>query len=247
MNVSMSPTGASGAEPWPPERDGPPHGSVWPAPGLGDPPGDDAAGSEHFAQEARRRAASAASDAELAGWIHAVVEHDERALAALYDATFSRVFGLVQRIVHSTALAEEVVEDTYFQVWRKAARFDPARGRPLAWLLSMARSRAIDTLRHEARFWHEALDDEAESPFASPLPSSDELLDLSRDQADLHQALLQLGAQARQLVSLAFLRGLSHEEIAQQMCVPLGTVKSQIRRALQTLRQQLGDGTALAA
>lgn len=190
--------------------------------------------------------ASPVSEAQLTEWIRAVVNHDERALASLYDATFSRVYGLVHRIVRNAALAEEVVEDAYFQVWRQAVRFDPARGKPLTWLLAMARSRAIDALRREARYAHESLDDEAHPERPSEDPPGDELLDLARHQADLHQALMLLGAQPRQLVSLAFFRGLSHEEIAQQTQLPLGTVKSQIRRALLSLRQTLGERMALA-
>jgi RNA polymerase sigma factor (sigma-70 family) len=187
-----------------------------------------------------------ATDAQLAAWIDAIVDQDERALAALYDATFTRVFGIVKRIVRRTALAEEVVEETYFQVWRQAVRFDPARGKALTWLMAIARSRAIDALRQEARFRHEPMDDEHDAQAADEARPSDELLDLARHQADLHQALMRLGAQPRQLVSLAFFRGLSHEEIAQQTCLPLGTVKSQIRRALSTLRQILGEGGAAA-
>lgn len=181
-----------------------------------------------------------ATDQQLVEWIDAVVDHDERALAALYDATFSRVFGLVQGIVRRTALAEEVVEDTFFQVWRQAVRFDPLRGNPLAWLLAMARSRAIDAVRREARFQHDTLDDEQAQRIAGSCAASDELLALARHHADLQQALMRLGPQPRQLVALAFFRGLSHEEIAAQTCLPLGTVKSQIRRALHTLRDSLG-------
>lgn len=190
-----------------------------------------------------------ASDAQLAEWIDAIVDQDERALAALYDATFTRTFGLVQRIVRNTALAEEVVEDTYFQVWRQAVRFDLARGQALTWVLSIARSRAIDTLRREARFSHDSMDDDTDLPGASDARPHDELLDLARHRADLHQALTRLGAPSRQLVSLAFFRGLSHEEIAQQTQLPLGTVKSQIRRALLSLRQALGESplSALAS
>ena len=188
--------------------------------------------------------APAATDPQLAAWLAAIVEQDERALAALYDATFARVFGLVLRIVRDAALAEEVVEDAYFQVWRQAVRFDPARGRALTWLLSMARSRAIDALRREARFAHEALDEDGgpEPPSADPEP--DELLELARRHADLHRALTRLGAQPRQLVSMSFFRGLSHEEIAVQMGLPLGTVKTQIRRALRVLRDALGGAGA---
>lgn len=188
-----------------------------------------------------------ATEQQLAEWMAAIVERDERALAALYDATFSRTFGLVRRIVRQVALAEEVVEDTYFQVWRQAVRFDPLRGSAQTWLLAIARSRAIDALRHEARFRHANLDDGAiEHTPADDEGASDALLDLARHHAELHRALARLGAQPRQIVALAFLRGLTHEEIAQQTCLPLGTVKSQIRRALQSLRQVLGEGGAAA-
>ena len=191
-----------------------------------------------------RQSWPAPTEAQLVAWIAAIVDHDERALAALYDATFTRVFGLVKRIVRSAALAEEVVEDAYFQVWRQAVRFDPARGRALTWLLAMARSRAIDALRREVRFEHETADADSHPDTVSTQPPHDELLDLARHQANLHQALMLLGAQPRQLVSMSFFRGLSHEEIAEQMGLPLGTVKSQIRRALLALRQALGEHAA---
>lgn len=210
--------------------------------------GDDAETDDTATEPAAQRIAGRGgmaiewSDEQLCAWVDRVVDHDERALAALYDATLSRVYGLVLRIVRRAALAEEVVEDTYFQVWRQAARFDASRGRVLTWLLGMARSRAIDALRHEARFQHETLDDEDGHPVVGDATTSDELLDVARGHAELHRALLLLNAQPRQLVALAFFRGLSHEEIASETALPLGTVKSQIRRALATLRLHIGEG-----
>lgn len=152
----------------------------------------------------------AATEAQLAEWIAAIAGQDERALAGLYDETVHTVYGLVLRIVRNAATAEEVVEDAYFQVWRQAVRFDPTRGNAMAWLLAMARSRALDALRHEACFRHDSLDPDDLPDVASEAPPVDELLDLARHRADLHQALLLLG-----------------------------TVKSQIRRALLSLRQLL--------
>ncbi|MBT9502468.1 MAG: sigma-70 family RNA polymerase sigma factor [Burkholderiaceae bacterium] len=188
-----------------------------------------------------------ADDAQLTAWMAQIAERDERALSALYDATLSRVYGLVLRIVRRPAWAEEVVEDTYFQVWRQALRFDASRGRALTWLLGMARSRAIDALRRESRFDHDTLDDdEAPALVDTGLRGLDEVLDLSQGQATLQRALLALGAQPRQLVALAFLRGLSHEEIAARTELPLGTVKSQIRRALISLRELLNEPGAQA-
>jgi RNA polymerase sigma-70 factor (ECF subfamily) len=182
-----------------------------------------------------------ASEEQLVAWIAAIVKQDARALEALYDATMARVYGIALRVLRRPALAEEVVEDTFFQVWRQAARFDASRGRALTWLLGMARSRAIDALRREARFQHDSLDDEAQAGADEGVPAADDLLEAARDHADLHHALMLLNAGPRQLVALAFFRGLSHEEIASQTALPLGTVKSQIRRALITLRERLGE------
>ena len=141
--------------------------------------------------------------------------------------------------VRRHVLAEEVLEDTFFQVWRQACRFDPQRGRAITWLLGMARSRAIDCLRREARFQHDTLDEQTLLDLPHHDAQADELLISARQYADLHRALTLLSAQPRQLVAMAFLQGLSHDEIASQTLLPLGTVKSQIRRALITLREVL--------
>ena len=239
---------AAAYEPGPPGEEAPPPDADdfethWSEPGSADPDtelaGIDPQRDGSIYRMPAGRGALRGDDDRLAGWISAIVDHDERALAAFYDVTVARVFGLVQRIVRRTSLAEEVVEDTYFQVWRQAARFEASRGSAMTWLLSIARSRAIDAVRHEARFQHDALD-EAAPALACGAAGSDELLDLARHRAELYRALMHLGAQPRQLVSLAFFRGLSHEEIAAQTQLPLGTVKSQIRRALSSLRESLG-------
>lgn len=203
-------------------------------------------GEDDLAMTTARSAAAPLDDDQLSRWIAGIVDHDERALMALYEATLPRVYGLVLRLVRRPQLAEEVAEDVFFQVWRQAPRFDPARGRPVTWLLGMARSRAIDAIRREARFQHETLDDDAHAPAAPLAESGDELLAVAQGHAELHRALLLLKPQPRQLVALAFFSGLSHEEIASQTSLPLGTVKSQIRRALITLREALGDTGAHA-
>ncbi|WP_422016415.1 sigma-70 family RNA polymerase sigma factor [Roseateles sp.] len=201
-----------------------------------------------FVEESVRPGCKPLDDAQLEAWIAGIVNHDQRALMAMYDATLSRVYGLVLRLVRRAALAEEVAEEVYFQVWRQAPRFDPARGRPLTWLLGMARSRAIDAIRRETRFQHEVLDEDTAPgsiyQSAQSADSGDDLLAVAQGHAELHRALLLLKPQPRQLVALAFFSGLSHEEIASQTSLPLGTVKSQIRRALITLREALGGSGA---
>ena len=178
--------------------------------------------------------------------IERIVEHDERALAELYDATLARVYGLALFFVRNAALAEEVAEETFFQVWRQAVRFDPQRGNAIAWLLAMARSRALDALRREARFAHDLYEPSPEEDLPGDGAGPDELLAAARSHAELHRALLELKAQPRQLVALAFFRGLTHEEIASMTQLPLGTVKAQIRRALITLRRTLGEAGSAA-
>lgn len=186
--------------------------------------------------------AQALDDEALSVLIRRIGAQDDRALASLYDATASRVFGLVGRMVNDAALAEEVVEDTYWQVWRQAMRFDALRGRPLTWLLAMARSRAIDAIRRRERKAHVALDDDELAAICDELrPGPQESLAAQRGRQMLASALAALAPQPRQLISLAFFRGLTHEEIAECMGLPLGTVKSQIRRALQGLKQALAE------
>lgn len=182
-----------------------------------------------------------ADDETLAGWIARMARQDEGALEALYDATAARVHGLARRLTQRIALAEEVLEATYWQAWREAPRFDATRGRPITWLLAIARSRAIDALRREQRFQHEALPEDGEAD-AKPTtddttPAPPDLLEATRSHAHVHAALASLEPRSRQLVALAFFRGLTHEEIAAGQGLPLGTVKSLIRRALVQLRR----------
>lgn len=181
----------------------------------------------------------APDEAQLLAWIAGIVERDETALAALYDAQVGRVFGLTLRIVRQPALAEEVTEDVFWQVWRQAPRFDASRGSVLAWLMTIARSRALDALRRTAS--PEVHDEEAVAAAADADGGDDplDLLGAVDERNRLHAALQGLDAQPRQLLALAFFRGLTHDEIAQHTGLPLGTVKSHLRRSLLQLRETL--------
>lgn len=190
-----------------------------------------------------------AASPQLQVWLLAVAEQDAAAEAAfgqLYQALAGRVQALALRILRDPAAAEEAVEDCFWQVWRQAARFDPERGCAEAWVLTLARSRALDAYRARSREREDTvsldlLQDEGFEPHETDLDAdSADLLAASRSHSALHQALGQLPAQARQLVALAFFRGLTHDEIAAQTGLPLGTVKSHIRRALATLKPLLG-------
>jgi RNA polymerase sigma factor (sigma-70 family) len=207
---------------------------------AGTVPADDeaAAGAPLLAEkEALPRAAS---EIQLQTWIHRVTRQDEAAFSALYEACIGRVYGLALRITRHAALAEEVAEDTFWQIWREAPRFDPARGTATAWLLTITRSRALDSLR--ARDPAKLVEDVSEiadghDSRAGPV----DLLSATQRDQTLHQALAQLEGEPRQLIALAFLKGLTHDEIAAHTGIPLGTVKSHIRRGLTKLKSMLGD------
>lgn len=184
---------------------------------------------------------AAAAEARLRSLITRLAGHDEAALGEFYDATHARVHGLALRITRQRQSAEDVTAEVFWQVWREAPRYDPARGTPLAWLLTIARSRALDTLR---RADPAATDPEPENLLAdAAAPDGDpaDLLAATERGHRLHAALATLDPLPRQLLALAFFSGRSHEEIAAQSALPLGTVKSLIRRALAVLKRALAD------
>ncbi len=152
---------------------------------------------------------------------------------------------MARGITRDPQCAEEVTEEVDWQAWRQALRFDLRRGSVMAWLLTLARSRALDHLRRadpaQPHPEPETLMADPSSDHANP----SELLSTARSEDCLNQALTCLEALPRQLISLAFYRGLTHEEIAAQTQLPLGTVKSHIRRALAALRTHLAPKTPL--
>jgi RNA polymerase sigma factor (sigma-70 family) len=173
--------------------------------------------------------------------LSAIAKGDEPALGALYDATVGRVYGLALRIVHQREAAEEVVEDVFLQVWQQAGRYDASRGKPLTWLLTICRSRALDYLRRvDDALVHpepETLVAEASDERTNP---QDLLLALERN-SRLYAILEKLMPVQRQLLALAFFRGMTHQEIAEHTQLPLGTVKSHVRKALDKMREYLGE------
>ncbi|MGK2912978.1 MAG: sigma-70 family RNA polymerase sigma factor [Porticoccaceae bacterium] len=178
-------------------------------------------------------------EARLRSWLQAIARDDEQALGSFYDATLGRVYGLALRITRNAPAAEDVSEDVYWQVWRQALRFDPARGNAMTWLLTITRSRALDYLRREdTADTHPEPQTLVEANNALDNDPQD-LLAATRGNQAIHAALVTLDVLPRQLLALAFFRGMTHEEIADQTALPLGTVKSHIRRALVALRAVL--------
>ena len=175
----------------------------------------------------------------LAELLAAVAKQDEAALGRLYDASLSRVYGVALRITRDAKLAEDVCEEVYWQVWREALRFDPARGSALTWLLTIARSRALDSLRRKDTAELHPDPAQLTGPDGSMQYNPQDLLETTQRSDALHAALRTLDALPRQLLSLAYFRGLTHDEIAAQTGIPLGTVKSHLRRSLDVLRSVL--------
>jgi RNA polymerase sigma factor (sigma-70 family) len=165
----------------------------------------------------------------------------ERALGLLYDHTVQRVHALVRRFVHEDSAAQEVTEDVFYQAWLQSSRFDATRGSVMAWLLTIARSRALDAWRkHSAQpvsFDSDAADEAL--AHTTVLDSPFDLLAATDTRHALHAALAEVSPTARQMISLAFFQGLTQQEISVHLHTPLGTVKTTLRRALISLREQL--------
>lgn len=167
---------------------------------------------------------------------------DGSALAALYDSHARSVYSLALRILGDEADAEDVVQEVFAQAWRQAARYDPRRGAVAAWLLNIARTRAIDRFRSR-RARPEATATPAESDVSAPFIDPGDTLSAERTAAQVRAALQQLPLLQRLAIELAYFEGLTQHEIAERLEQPLGTIKTRIRLGLLKLRDTL-SGTA---
>ncbi len=177
-----------------------------------------------------------ATSDEVAMLLARCAQADGVAFRRLYELQSATLYGVALRITRQPALAADAVHDAMLQVWRNAARFDPARGNARAWLLSLVRYRALDSV---ARVGREVLGIELPEVADTDPDPLDRLL-ATREGTALHHCLQQIEPERRNLVVLAFVEGLSHTEVAAHVRQPLGSVKSSIRRALIALRACLG-------
>ncbi|HQR07490.1 MAG TPA: sigma-70 family RNA polymerase sigma factor [Gemmatales bacterium] len=162
---------------------------------------------------------------------------DAASLAALYDRYAPRAFGLILQILKNQTDAEDVVQETFLQVWQQAGRYDSRKGKPTVWILLLARCRALDRLRKKQSKLFAVQENVSEPP--SPAPSTDEAIQLNESQKLICSALCTLSQEQQEPIRLAFYEGLTHMEIAEQVRLPLGTVKTRIRTGMQTLRTTL--------
>ena len=169
--------------------------------------------------------------------LKAIAARDEAALAQLYDRYRLILFGLLMRILNNREEAEDVLQEVFLQVWRKAEDFDENRGRPFTWLVTLGRSRGIDRLRTLA-----ARDRVAE---AGAKEVVDQISDAASDafkseqRGLVNEALSQLPDEQKRPLMLAYFDGLTQSEIATRLGAPLGTVKTRMRTGLMSLREQL--------
>ncbi len=181
---------------------------------------------------------------DLGRLIASVADGNEAALASLYDATSPRVYGLVLRIVGDRDLAQEVTLDVYHQAWREARRFATERGSPETWLLTIARSRAIDRLRSvEPRRRREVAFADSFDP-AGPADEPAVSGEREEDRRQVRSAIAQLPQEQRRAIELAFFQGFTHREISERLGEPLGTVKTRVRLGMLKLRTLLEPNEA---
>ena len=180
----------------------------------------------------------------LSGLLLACAGGDRGAFSEMYRLTSAKLFGICLRICHSQTLAEDVLVDVYHTVWLRADAFDPARASPITWLATLARNRAIDAVRRVRPSRAIPLDDAPEVADANP--RADEMLLRDERERRLHLCLDALEAEQALMIRRAFFEGLTYAELATRMAVPLGTMKSRVRRGLSRLRSCL-DADGLAA
>ena len=173
-----------------------------------------------------------------------MVAGDEGALAALYDRYSGMLFAMLVRTLRDPQAAEEILQDLFLQLWRGAARFDATRGSLPAWLMVIGRNRALSRLRTRE---HREIPEDIEAFPANAVPSSVNLEDdaeRSLLMEKLRSAMATLPAEQREAVELAYFEGMTQTEIAARTGSPLGTVKSRVRSAMQSLKQAFDERTA---
>lgn len=164
---------------------------------------------------------------------------DRAAFRALYDSTAPQLYAVLIRILGKPDLAEDALHDVFIRIWQNAASYQPRKGAPLAWMISIARYRALDLLRGRLTRRTADAGDDLIADIASPEPGPLAITELAVDGRALRACLEQLSAGQQKSIRLAYLSGYTHEQIAISLESPVGTVKSWVRRGLAALRNCL--------
>jgi len=181
------------------------------------------------------------SNAEDVALIRRMCDADETALGALYDRWMRSLYSLVFHLLKDADEAEDVVEETFWQAWRKASSYEPSRGAVSTWLLTIGRRRALDRLRAKGRRREESLTQEGGvlADMIAPGPDPSAVAEASERRTHVVAALRELPEEQREVLELGYFQGLSQAEIADATGQPLGTVKTRMRLAMQKLREPL--------
>ena len=171
--------------------------------------------------------------------VRRVAESDQTAIGDLYDRYRRVVFALALRVLRDRGEAEEVLVDVFLQVWRTASRYDSGRGSVSAWLMTLARTRAIDRLRARPRAATTTLEPETDTRAAAGATGPEEAMEQVLRRRRVTEALATLNEPQRRAIAMAYFGGFSHAEIASSLGEPLGTIKSRIRHGLMALRDSL--------
>lgn len=165
-------------------------------------------------------------------------ERDRSAFAAVYDRFSPRVYGFLLKLLGNRPDADDVLQETFLQVWNQAGRFDPARANPDGWVLMIARSRAADRLRKRAN--SRTAGEPVNEPSTTAHPG--ERIEAADEAGRVSAALTRIPPEQGDLIRLAFYDGLTHEQIARRLGLPLGTVKTRIRLGMMRLRDLCAEG-----
>jgi RNA polymerase sigma factor (sigma-70 family) len=177
-------------------------------------------------------------DGDLAALMHASAAGDRQAFSVLYERTSAKLYGICLRLMGNEPEAQEVLQETYIRVWQKAERFDASRASPITWLAVLARNKAIDRLRQRPA---PSQDIDAAYDVEDQAPTPFEIAEQAQDSSRLARCLDELEERARTAIRAAFLDGVTYPQLAEREGVPLGTMKSWVRRGLQRLRGCLGS------
>lgn len=170
--------------------------------------------------------------------VERIAQKDEEAMMTFYNRYFGLVAGYCRQVISAREVADEVIQDTFWQVWRDASRYNPGRASPRTWLLTMARSRAVDRLRQLARAPASESLDSLPTPPSDPVQVADQVVAREMIEA-LTQGLARIPEEQRHMIEWIYMRGLTAEQSALQANIPLGTAKTRLRLGLDKLRRIL--------
>lgn len=174
---------------------------------------------------------------DLSDWLARAADGDRAAFSRLYDASASKLYGVILRIIKDRSRSDDLLQDIFMKIWERAGTFDRDRASPITWMATIARNSAIDEIRRRSREFQMTEADVAEVPDMTP--RADVAIEQKEAWLRLESCLETLDLEHRDTVKLAYLEGLSREEISTRLSIPVGTVKTWLHRSLKRLKECL--------